>query len=72
MGACSKIQPYVGIGINYTNFFDEDVKDSFGNALANAFGALTLDTANALAGGPPQWDRYEATLTSSDLELDDS
>jgi outer membrane protein len=29
MGACSNIQPYIGVGLNYTNFFDEDTSSEF-------------------------------------------
>ena len=38
MDGASKVQPYVGLGLNYTNFFDTegvgDLKDSWGLALS--------------------------------------
>jgi outer membrane protein len=47
-------QPYVGIGVNYTYFFDEDVDPALGEALGAVLGAtsarLDLDDSWGLAG----------------------
>ncbi len=47
-------QPYVGIGVNYTYFFDEDVDPALGEALGAVLGAssakLDLDDSIGLAG----------------------
>jgi outer membrane protein len=56
MDASSVIQPYVGIGINYTVFFDETVDQSLDNELSGiATDALETET-----------------VVNADLELDDS
>ena len=60
----SKFQPYVGVGVNYTIFFDEDVSSTLDNpgtfnALANLAGAgLAANDFTAVSG--------------TDIELDDS
>lgn len=41
MAADSKFQPYIGAGINYTNFFDEDVDSELEGVLGH--GSLELD-----------------------------
>ncbi|MEQ8263017.1 OmpW family outer membrane protein [Pseudohaliea sp.] len=47
-------QPYVGIGVNYTYFFDEEVDPALGEALGAVLGAtsarLDLDDSIGLAG----------------------
>jgi len=47
-------QPYVGIGVNYTYFFDEEVDPALGEALGAVLGAtsarLDLDDSWGLAG----------------------
>jgi outer membrane protein len=43
MDGASKFQPYVGVGVNYTKFFDEDVDSELENALALTGGDLELD-----------------------------
>ncbi|HKK23025.1 MAG TPA: OmpW family outer membrane protein [Pseudohaliea sp.] len=47
-------QPYVGIGVNYTYFFDEDVDVALGDALGAVLGAssaqLELEDSFGLAG----------------------
>jgi len=47
-------QPYVGIGVNYTYFFDEEVDPALGDALGAVLGAssarLDLDDSWGLAG----------------------
>jgi outer membrane protein len=47
-------QPYVGIGVNYTYFFDEDVDPALGDALGAVLGAtsaqLELEDSFGLAG----------------------
>ena len=46
MGAQSAFQPYVGLGINYTVFFSEDLK----GAADTSFEDLELDSSLGLAG----------------------
>ncbi|MBE01740.1 OmpW family outer membrane protein [uncultured Marinobacter sp.] len=58
MPATSKFQPYAGIGVNYTVFFEEDTN----NTLTGVVDA----TANDLYGTPL------GTVDSTDLDLDDS
>ena len=43
----SKLQPYAGIGVNYTNFFDEDLSSQYE---ALGFENLELDSSWGLAG----------------------
>lgn len=47
-------QPYVGIGVNYTYFFDEDIDPALGDALGAVLGAtsaqLELEDSFGLAG----------------------
>ncbi|MEH6528778.1 MAG: OmpW family outer membrane protein [Porticoccus sp.] len=43
MDGASKFQPYVGVGVNYTKFFDEDVDSELENALGLDGGDLELD-----------------------------
>ena len=43
MDGASKFQPYVGVGVNYTKFFDEDVDSELENALSLTGGDLELD-----------------------------
>lgn len=43
MDSASKFQPYVGLGVNYTKFFDEDVDSELEGALAETGGDLELD-----------------------------
>jgi len=43
MDGASKFQPYVGVGVNYTKFFDEDVDSELENALGLTGGDLELD-----------------------------
>ncbi|MGO1189322.1 OmpW/AlkL family protein [Vibrio casei] len=47
MAMSSKFQPYAGIGINYTMFFDESIDSS---AEAKGFSNLNLDNSWGLAG----------------------
>lgn len=47
MGADSAFQPYVGIGINYTTFFDEDVSSDLEDLLGE--GSVELDDSFGLA-----------------------
>lgn len=47
MDAASNIQPYVGIGVNYTKFFSEDVASDLEGVLGN--GSLKLDDSIGLA-----------------------
>ena len=53
-GGKSGWQPYVGIGVNYTYFFDEEVDPALGEALGAVLGAtsarLDLDDSIGLAG----------------------
>lgn len=57
LGGSSPLQPYVGVGVNYTHFFDEHTTD----ALTNNIG--TLAQLQGVSG---------VTATSSDLRLQDS
>lgn len=58
MASSSRVQPYFGAGINYTNFFEEKTTDTF---------TTVIDVvANANYGTPL------GTVTGSKLELDDS
>ena len=41
----SKFQPYVGVGVNYTAFFDEDVDSELEAALSETGGDLKLDNS---------------------------
>jgi outer membrane protein len=41
----SRIQPYVGAGINYTVFFDEDLSSSRKSAAGGGFSSLDLDNS---------------------------
>lgn len=43
MDSTAKFQPYVGVGINYTTFFDEDVDRELETALLETGGDLELD-----------------------------
>jgi outer membrane protein len=43
MESTSKFQPYMGIGVNYTAFFDEEVDSELEAALAETGGDLDLD-----------------------------
>ncbi|OEF25440.1 OmpW/AlkL family protein [Vibrio rumoiensis] len=47
MDSSSKFQPYAGVGVNYTMFFDESVDSS---AKAKGFSNLELDNSWGLAG----------------------
>lgn len=47
MATSSKFQPYAGIGINYTMFFDESIDNS---AQAKGFSNLNLENSWGLAG----------------------
>jgi len=49
MDASSVFQPYVGIGVNYTVFFDEDVDSDLEVALGETGGDLDLDDSIGLA-----------------------
>ena len=49
MDASSALQPYVGIGVNYTAFFDEDVDSDLEAALGESGGDLDLDDSIGLA-----------------------
>ena len=65
MGATSKFQPYIGLGLNYTTFFDTSANSTLDSdatiqALATLANAPT-STVNALTG-----------VTGTDIELDDS
>jgi outer membrane protein len=47
------VQPYVGIGVNYTIFFEEDVSSTLEGALSSPGGAkgrLSVDNSIGLAG----------------------
>ncbi|HWV10527.1 MAG TPA: OmpW family outer membrane protein, partial [Pseudomonas sp.] len=46
LDSASKVQPYVGAGINYTLFFDEDLT---GARKAQGFNSLELDNSVGLA-----------------------
>lgn len=52
-GNVSGWQPYLGIGVNYTTFFDEDVSSELGGALGDLLGVssakLSLDDSVGLA-----------------------
>lgn len=43
MDSASKFQPYVGLGINYTTFFDEDVGSELESTLGLTGGSLEVD-----------------------------
>ncbi len=47
MDSASKLQPYAGIGVNYTAFFDEDLSSQYEAA---GFSNLELDSSWGLAG----------------------
>ncbi len=53
-GSSEGWQPYVGIGVNWTYFYDEDVDPALGDALGDVLGAssaqLELDDSLGLAG----------------------
>ncbi len=49
MAAASTIQPYIGLGINYTIFFQEDVDSQLENVIG-ASGKLSLDDSVGIAG----------------------
>ncbi|WP_396622173.1 OmpW family protein [Marinobacter sp. W-8] len=55
----SKFQPYAGVGVNYTTFFEEKTSDNLNGVLNTVAGSLSN---GALAGA----------VSSSELELDDS
>ncbi|MFE8072705.1 OmpW family outer membrane protein [Marinobacteraceae bacterium S3BR75-40.1] len=59
LSSSSRFQPYVGVGVNYTMFFEEETTDT----LTNSIGALA-DLATGTSTG--------VSATSSSLELDDS
>ena len=57
MSGESPWQPYIGIGVNYTRFFDEDVDNELNEALGNILGLplpvdakLSLDDSWGIAG----------------------
>jgi len=67
-GVDSRIQPYVGVGVNYTNFYSEDtsvdvsVDDSYG-----AIGQVGLDlavTENVLLNGNISYANVDADINS--------
>lgn len=43
LDAKSKLQPYVGAGLNYTMFFSEDVDDELNATLASVLGVPSVD-----------------------------
>ncbi len=43
MDSASKFQPYVGVGVNYTKFFDEDVDSELESTLGLTGGDLEVD-----------------------------
>ena len=45
MDSTSKFQPYVGVGINYTTFFDEDVDGELESTLGLTGGDLEVDAS---------------------------
>jgi outer membrane protein len=45
MESASKFQPYVGVGVNYTTFFDEDVDSELENTLGLTGGDLEVDAS---------------------------
>lgn len=45
----SAVQPYVGVGVNYTTFFDEQTTDTLTNALGAASTDIDLDDSVGLA-----------------------
>ena len=47
MGSDSKFQPYVGVGLNYTLFFDEELTSEFKDLVAD--GSVSLDDSFGLA-----------------------
>ncbi len=49
MDSASKFQPYVGIGVNYTKFFDEDVDSELENTLGLTGGDLEIDDSWGLS-----------------------
>lgn len=49
LSTASTIQPYIGLGINYTVFFQEDVDSELENAIG-ASGNLSLDDSFGIAG----------------------
>ncbi len=49
MDAKSKLQPYVGLGLNYTMFFSEDVSSDLKTALETNDVDLSLDDSTGLA-----------------------
>ncbi len=62
--ADSKFQPYFGIGLNYTTFFDTSADPTLDNA-------GTIDTLANLTPGAPGANTITAA-TNTDIELDDS
>ena len=60
MGSAGKVSPYVGAGINYTIFFEEDVSSDLEEGVA---GVADIITGASVGLGSP---------TPLDLELDDS
>lgn len=45
----SKVQPYAGVGVNYTNFFEEKTTDTLTSALGAASTDIELDDSVGLA-----------------------
>lgn len=72
-GVDSRIQPYVGVGVNYTNFYSEDtaadisVDDSYG-----AIGQVGLDlavTENVLLNGNISYANVDADINAGDSKV---
>lgn len=49
LASSSSVQPYAGIGVNYTTFFEEDTSDTLTSALGAASTDLELDDSVGLA-----------------------
>lgn len=49
MHSSSMLQPYVGVGVNYTNFFEEKTTDTVADALGAASTKLKLDDSVGVA-----------------------
>lgn len=62
MGANSPIQPYIGAGLNYTIFFEEDTNSTLNNA-------GTIDLLAGRAGALPG---TVTSVSSQDIDLDNS
>lgn len=45
MDSASKFQPYIGVGVNYTKFFDEDVDSELETTLGLTGGELEVDAS---------------------------